>query len=66
MPTPTSEEQERFRAIRRKYGPLIRLPRAGGDGPWTMPIYVLWRNDLCLFTVTLDPAGTSTVTNNGT
>ena len=28
-----------------------------------MPIYVLWRNDLCLFTVTLDPVGKSTVTN---
>lgn len=62
VPDPTSEEEERFRAIRRKYEPLIRLPRATGDGPWAMPIYVLWRNDLCLFTVTLDPAGDSTVT----
>ena len=36
---------------------LIHLPRTEGDGPWKMPIYVLSRNDLCLFTVTLDVAG---------
>ena len=61
--TPTSEEQERFRAIRRKYEPLIRLPASRWRRSWTMPVYVLWRNDLCLFTVTLDPVGKSTVTN---
>lgn len=61
MANPTEQDQQRFREIRQKYGPVIRLPRAEGGGPWELPIYVLSRNDLCLFTVTLDPSGKSTV-----
>jgi hypothetical protein len=61
VPTPTAEEEERIRAIRRKYEPLIQLPRAAGNGPWTMPIYVLSQDELCLFTVTLDVAGGTTI-----
>ena len=62
MANPTEEDQQRFRAIRQKYEPVIRLPRTDGNGPWIMPIHVLSGNDLCLFTVTLDSAGNSTIT----
>ena len=61
MANPKAEDEARFRAMRQKYEPMIRLPHADGSGPWKMPVYVLSRNDLCLFTVTLDPAGNSTV-----
>ncbi len=61
LPNPTPEEEQRFRAIRQKYEPLIHLPQTAGNGPWAMPFYVLSRNDLCLFTVMLDAAGNSTV-----
>jgi hypothetical protein len=62
MANPTEHDQHRFRAISQKYGPVIHLPRTEGDGPWKMPIYVLSRNDLCLFTITLDTLGNSTIT----
>lgn len=62
MANPTAPDEARFRAIRQKYESMIRLPRTDGPGPWKMPVYVLSRNDLCLFTVTLDSAGNSTVT----
>jgi hypothetical protein len=62
MANPTESDDKRFRAIRQEYEPVIRLPRTGGNGPWVMPIYVLSRSDLCLFTVTLDAAGNSTIT----
>jgi hypothetical protein len=62
MANPTKPDEERFLAIRQEYEPLIHLPRTSGSGPWTIPIYVLSRDDLCLFTVTLDAAGNSTIT----
>jgi hypothetical protein len=61
MANPTAQDEARFRAIRQKYEPLIQLPRADGAAPWAIPVYVLARNDLCLFTVTLDAAGISTI-----
>jgi hypothetical protein len=61
MANPTEQDMQTFRAIRQKYEPLIRLPQTGGNGPWAMPIYVLSQGDLCLFTVTLDAVGNSTV-----
>ena len=61
LANPTAQDQQRFDEIRQKYEPVIHLPRTDGGGPWKMPIYVLSRNDLCLFTVTLDASGNSTV-----
>ena len=61
MANPTPADEQRFRAIEQQYGPLIELPRTAGNGPWTLPIYVLSRDELCLFTVTLDAAGGSTI-----
>jgi hypothetical protein len=61
MTNPTPADEQRFRALKQQYGPLIELPRTGGNGPWTLPIYVLSRDELCLFTVMLDAAGSSTI-----
>jgi hypothetical protein len=61
MANPTAQDEAWFRAIRQRYEPIMHLPRAEGTAPWEMPIYVLLRNDLCLFTVTLDAAGNSKI-----
>jgi hypothetical protein len=60
-PSPTAEEEKRFREIKEKYEHRIALPETSENGPWELPIYVLSRNDLCLFTVTINPDGTSKV-----
>jgi hypothetical protein len=61
VPSPTAEEEARSREIKQKYEHRIGLPQTSGNGPWELPIYVLSRNDLCLFTVTIEPDGTSKV-----
>ena len=62
MANPAAQDETRFRAIREKYEPMVHMPRADGAGPWEIPIYALSRNDLCLFTITLDALGNSKIT----
>ncbi len=62
MAGPTPEAEARFQAMRAMYQPRIQPPRSAPDANgWTVPVYVLSRNDLCLFTVSIDHAGQSKI-----
>jgi hypothetical protein len=64
MANPDPAQQARLQQLRARYQSQITLPPPGGEAPWTMPVFVLQRNDLCLFTVTIAIDGSSSVTRN--
>lgn len=57
MANPAPDQQLALQALRRKYEGLITLPAPRQSAPWTLPLYVLQRNDLVLFTATIQADG---------
>lgn len=62
MAGPTPAAQDRYRQIKAAYEARIEPPQSQStSNGWDVPVYVLVRNDLCLFVVSIARDGTSTV-----
>jgi hypothetical protein len=65
MANPDPPQAARLRALAAEWPPRIEPPRsAPAESGWIVPVYVLSRNDLCLFTVAIRHDGTAAVTKS--
>ena len=65
LPDPSPEAAGRYRAMQAAYAPaMVRVRSEAGRAGWTVPLYVLSRRDLCLFTVSIGHDGTGAFTRS--